>query len=94
MGADNLAQFHRWRDWKGIAAQVPLAVVDRGADGLRALASPAALAMSRHRWPQSDAESLATADPPAWTFLTGLKLTISSSALRHTDGTWIPRNDI
>ena len=24
MGADNLAQFHRWRDWRRIAALVPL----------------------------------------------------------------------
>ena len=28
MGADNLAQFHRWRDWRRIAALVPIAVVD------------------------------------------------------------------
>lgn len=29
MGADNLAQFHRWRDWRKIAALVPIAVVSR-----------------------------------------------------------------
>jgi nicotinate-nucleotide adenylyltransferase len=29
MGGDNLAQFHRWRDWRGIAATVPIAVVAR-----------------------------------------------------------------
>lgn len=29
MGADNLAQFHRWQKWQHIAAQVPMAVVDR-----------------------------------------------------------------
>jgi nicotinate-nucleotide adenylyltransferase len=29
MGADNLAQFHRWRDWRRIAATVPIAVVMR-----------------------------------------------------------------
>ena len=30
MGADNLVNFHRWKDWRAIAALVPIAVVDRG----------------------------------------------------------------
>ena len=29
MGADNLRSFHRWQKWRGIAALVPIAVVDR-----------------------------------------------------------------
>jgi len=29
MGEDNLVQFHRWRDWRRIAATVPIAVVTR-----------------------------------------------------------------
>lgn len=29
MGADNLAQFHRWRNWRDIARTVPIAVVSR-----------------------------------------------------------------
>ncbi len=29
MGEDNLAQFHRWRDWRRIAATVPIAVIAR-----------------------------------------------------------------
>ena len=29
MGADNLSQFHLWRDWKRIAELVPIAVVSR-----------------------------------------------------------------
>jgi nicotinate-nucleotide adenylyltransferase len=29
MGADNLVQFHRWRDWRRIAGLVPIAVVMR-----------------------------------------------------------------
>lgn len=29
MGADNLAQFHRWRDWRRIARMVPIAVIAR-----------------------------------------------------------------
>jgi nicotinate-nucleotide adenylyltransferase len=34
MGGDNLAQFHRWRDWRGIARTVPIAIIGRpGYDG-------------------------------------------------------------
>jgi nicotinic acid mononucleotide adenylyltransferase len=29
MGADNLAQFHRWKDWRAIAAMLPIVVLDR-----------------------------------------------------------------
>jgi nicotinate-nucleotide adenylyltransferase len=29
MGADNLAQFHRWRQWRTIARTLPIAVVSR-----------------------------------------------------------------
>jgi nicotinate-nucleotide adenylyltransferase len=35
MGADNLAQFHQWRDWRTIARMMPIAVIARpGYDGL------------------------------------------------------------
>ena len=44
MGADNLLQFDRWRDWRSIAATVPMAVFDRPGYGERALRSRAALA--------------------------------------------------
>lgn len=34
MGADNLMQFHQWRDWRGIARTMPIAVIARpGYDG-------------------------------------------------------------
>jgi nicotinate-nucleotide adenylyltransferase len=29
MGGDNLAQLHRWRDWRSIARTVPIAVIAR-----------------------------------------------------------------
>lgn len=42
MGGDNLAQFHRWRDWRRIARLVPIAVIarpgyDRAARAARAM---------------------------------------------------------
>jgi nicotinate-nucleotide adenylyltransferase len=85
MGADNLAQFHRWRDWQGIARKVPLAVIDRPTDSFRALASPAALALSGYRHKAEAAARLAEAAVPAWVFLHGMKSPLSSTELRsHT----------
>ncbi|MET0968099.1 MAG: nicotinate-nucleotide adenylyltransferase [Tardiphaga sp.] len=88
MGADNLAQFHRWENWQRIAAEVPLAVVDRPPQSFQGLASTAAQALGRYRIPEREAGSLADMKPPAWVFLTGLKLNLSSTGLRNPDGSW------
>lgn len=88
MGADNLAQFHRWESWQVIAGEVPFAVIDRPPQSLRGLASTAAQALGRYRIPEQDAGSLADLKPPAWVFLTGLKLNLSSTRLRNSDGSW------
>ncbi len=88
MGADNLAQFHRWEHWRQISRLVPIAVVDRPPQSFRALASPAARALADYRLDEADAAHLADCSAPAWTFLTGLKLSLSSTALRNPDGSW------
>ena len=88
MGADNLAQFHRWQNWRRIASEVPIAVVDRPPQSFRALAAPAAQALARYRLPETQAGRLADQRAPAWVFLTGLKLNLSSTGLRNPDGSW------
>jgi nicotinate-nucleotide adenylyltransferase len=88
MGADNLAQFHRWQNWRRIAAEVPIAVIDRPPQSFRALAAPAAQALARYRLPENQAARLADQHAPVWAFLTGLKLDMSSTGLRNPDGSW------
>jgi nicotinate-nucleotide adenylyltransferase len=88
MGADNLAQFHRWKNWQGIAALLPIAVIDRPPDSFRGLASPAAQALARDRIPEANAGRLPALRPPALTFLTGMKSDLSSTGLRNPDGSW------
>jgi nicotinate-nucleotide adenylyltransferase len=88
MGADNLAQFHRWQNWRRIASEVPLAVIDRPPQSFRALAAPAAQALARYRLPENQAARLADQHAPAWVFLTGMKLKLSSTTLRNPDGSW------
>jgi nicotinate-nucleotide adenylyltransferase len=92
MGADNLAQFHRWQSWRRIAAEVPIAVIDRPPQSFRAMAAPAAQALARYRLPENQAGRLADQHPPAWVFLTGMKSSLSSTGLRNLDGSWKAKN--
>ena len=82
MGADNLRSFHRWQKWQGIAAMVPMAVVDRLGPSLYATAGVAAQALRRFRLPELSAATLSRRKPPVWIYLHGLKSPLSSTALR------------
>lgn len=83
MGADNLAGFHRWQDWRGIARMMPIAVVDRPGWRHKGLASPAAQALARSYMPEVRSTRLAVASAPAWTLLTGPLSRLSSTELRR-----------
>jgi nicotinate-nucleotide adenylyltransferase len=82
MGADGLAELHRWRRWKDLARLAPLAVVDRPGYRLAAVSSPAARWMAGRRLPAADAARLPTAKPPAWTLLATRLSPLSSTQLR------------
>jgi nicotinate-nucleotide adenylyltransferase len=84
MGADNLSQFHLWRQWRDIADLVPIAVIDRPGSTLSAMSSPAAVALGRWRVPERDALRLADLQPPAFLFLHGPRSELSSTELRRS----------
>jgi len=92
MGADNLQEFHRWRNWRGIASLVPIAVIDRF--GASLAAAPAGRALARHRIPERLAATLPGRDPPAWSFLHGLKSPLSSSRIRASEVETVNRASI
>lgn len=83
MGADNLAGFHKWQDWRGIMRRVPVAVVDRPGDRLAAASAPAAQAYGRFRIDERFAPTLVHRDRPAWAFIHCPLDPISSTALRR-----------
>lgn len=83
MGADCLAQFHRWHRWRHIFQSMPVAVVDRPGWRLKAVASPAAQTFARHRLAEARAPLLAGLKAPAWTLLTGPLSPMSSTRLRR-----------
>jgi len=49
MGADNLAQFHRWRGWRRLARRVAIAVFPRSGYGRSSLTAPAMAWLRRWR---------------------------------------------
>jgi len=86
MGADNLADFHRWKNWENIAGLVPMAIIDRPGSTLKAAASPAARRFARYRIDENDARLLPRLKAPRWLFLHGKRSTQSSTALRAKAG--------
>jgi nicotinate-nucleotide adenylyltransferase len=85
MGADNLANVHRWSEWQAIFGLMPIAAVDRPGWRRRALASPAANRFTRFRIAEPQAAALPYLVPPAWCYLSGPLSKLSSTALRAKD---------
>lgn len=85
MGADNLAQLHRWRDWRNIMETTPIGVLPRPGWGARAGLSPAARAYRGFRI--RDVGRVAGADAPIWAMAGGPTSPASSTAIR-TRGEW------
>lgn len=82
MGADNLADFHRWHAWQSILETLPIAIIDRPGMSYAPLSSQAAQRYHRSRRPESSAPMLAHQKAPAWTFLHGHKVPMSSTEIR------------
>lgn len=82
MGADSLADFHRWERWRDIAASLPIAVYVRPGAAHRALGSRAATVLDHAQLDPTDALLLAGARAPAWIYLQGRQSTLSSTAIR------------
>lgn len=85
MGADNLAQFHRWDRWQDILRMIPVAVLARPGKGLRARLSHAAQVFREKRLARG--EALEFREPPVWAFVNLPMNKASSSAIRAR-GDW------
>ncbi len=82
MGADNLRDFHRWKDWRAIAGLAPILVIARPGANPKAGLSRFARQFAAHRLPASAARTLARAKPPAWVYITAPLDPVSSTELR------------
>ena len=83
VGADNLLQLPRWRQWVRLLALVPIAVLARDPYSYRAAAGRVARRYARHRLPERDAPAGAPRPPPAWVYLWLRRHQESSTAIRR-----------
>jgi nicotinate-nucleotide adenylyltransferase len=85
MGADNLAQFHRWRDWRAIARAVPIAVLARPGYEAEAFTSPAMSWLRQHRVSPA---ALSEGHPPLLVWMRYDPDPVSSTGLRRANPGW------
>jgi nicotinate-nucleotide adenylyltransferase len=84
IGADNLAQFHRWKKWQKIMSNIPVVVFDRAPYSHTSLRSKALIYSRKFRLPAAAACAPKTA--PCLTFVHLKRDPISSTALRKSLG--------
>jgi nicotinate-nucleotide adenylyltransferase len=88
MGADNLSQFHRWRDWRTIARTVPIAVVARPGYYRQAHAARAMGWLRRYVRPAGQASRWTGWRPPALVLLQLPPDRTSATSLRSANPHW------
>lgn len=91
MGGDNLAQFHRWRDWRSIARTMPIAVIARPGYEREARAGPAMGWFRRWQRPSGQARHWTTWSKPALVLLRFRPDPTSATAARKADPAWYKR---
>ena len=88
MGADTVADFHRWKDWRSIAQLLPIAVLPRPGYDEAARAARAMGWLSGYVRPESQAKDWTEWSPPAILFLQLPTNAASATALRAHDQNW------
>ena len=91
MGSDNLAQFSHWKDWRGIARSMPIAVIARPGYDRRALATPAMVWLRRFRKPVASIRNRSRWSAPALVYLRFDPDSRSATAARRADPQWAGR---
>ncbi|HEX8535473.1 MAG TPA: nicotinate-nucleotide adenylyltransferase [Allosphingosinicella sp.] len=91
MGADNLSQFHLWREWRAIASMVPIAVIGRPGYDADAHSARAMGWLRRFVRPACQARQWTTWRPPALVLLKLPPDPTSATALRAADPDWHQR---
>lgn len=88
MGADTVAEFHRWKDWRDIAQLVPIAVLPRDGYDAAARAARAMGWLSGFVRPPGQAKDWTEWSPPAILFLRLPTNPASATALRALNPDW------
>ena len=88
MGSDNLAQFHRWKDWRAIARTMPIAVIARPGYNAAALTSPVMAWFRRYRVSAASFNHTGRWSAPALVFMRFDPDDRSATAIRRANADW------
>ena len=88
LGSDTLPNFHLWRDWRGLAREVPIAVIRRPGYDSAAHAARAMSWLRRFVHPSSQARKWTEWSAPAILFLRLPPDPTSATAIRAQDPHW------
>jgi nicotinate-nucleotide adenylyltransferase len=88
LGSDTLPNFHLWRDWRGLARELPIAVIRRPGYDSAAHAARAMGWLRRFVHPSSQAGRWTQWSAPAIVFLRLRPDTTSATAIRTHDPNW------
>jgi nicotinate-nucleotide adenylyltransferase len=92
LGSDTLTNFHKWRDWRGLAREVPIAVIRRPGYDSSAHAARAMGWLRRFVHPSSQARHWTEWSAPAIIFLRLPPDPTSATAIRAQDPHWYRRS--
>jgi nicotinate-nucleotide adenylyltransferase len=92
LGSDTLPNFHKWRDWRGLAREVPIAVIRRAGYDSAAHAACAMGWLRRFVHPSSQARHWTEWSAPAILFLRLPPDPTSATAIRAQDPHWYRRS--
>src|SRR6476469_7711685 len=92
LGSDTLPNFHLWRDWRGLAREVPIAVIRRPGYDSAAHAARAMGWLRRFVHPSSQARYWTDWSAPAILFLRLSPDPTSATAIRAQDPNWHRRS--
>ena len=85
MGADNLINFHHWKNWDWIMKNIPVGVLARPEEQIKAGLSRTAIKFGKYRLPKEKSIILSNYIPPVWTLSTGPMRNISSTEIRKKE---------
>jgi nicotinate-nucleotide adenylyltransferase len=94
LGSDTLPNFHKWRDWRGLAREVPIAVIRRRGYDSVAHAARAMGWLRRFVHPSSQAKQWTEWSAPAILFLRLPPDPTSATAIRAHDPSWHRRSPL
>ena len=93
LGSDTLPNFHKWRDWRGLAREVPIAVIHRPGYDSAAHAARAMGWLRRFVHPSGQARHWTDWSAPAILFLRLPPDPTSATAIRAHDPNWHDRTN-